>query len=264
MNTISIRKKLVTAAMGTAVTAAALPALALTNAPAAQAACDKWGFTWDFITWSQTNSTTGEINFPRPAPSDPPVFESFSGTYAWAQFRDNPKITGKATGSVSGDNIKFWVLWDDGAKGDYRGTIDQNGIASGTTSGAGQTANWRFNKPLGRCATPPPPDPPPPPPPVGPPKKIIYTTPPGVDIDNVFGFDPGVVVTVTNPRTIDTHCKYEAVPRPPTALQNSVREFDMKAKGTANFKINGLPTGTTWDVTVSCPNQVPANLTHQF
>ncbi len=264
MNTADTHKTLVVAALGAVATAATLPAVALTIAPIARADCDTWGLpNQTAITWTQDYNTTGALVFPNPADSDPPWIASFAGTDAVSTFYPVGDVWGKAVGSVTGESVHFSVLWNDGKKGDYRGTVDQNGRVTGTTSGGGMTAFWHFDKPLVRCPAPPP-APATPPHPNGPVKALIYTTPPDVDIENVSGLDPGVVVTVKNPRGIDTHCKYEAVPRPPTLLQNSVHEFDIKAKDSTNFKIKGVPTGTTWDVTVSCHAQLPAVLTHQF
>jgi hypothetical protein len=196
-----------------------------------------------------------------------------------------PTITfekfGAVNGAIKGRNIEFTIDWDNEPPGHkFTGTVDDNGFASGSfvndpaldmelrvpdgtqwgrPASPHSPVNWHSTAPL-VCAPPPPVQPPP----NGPGRALVYPTPPDVDIDNVYGLEPGVMVTVKNPRTVDTHCKYEAVPRPPTLLQNSVHDFDMKAKGTANFKINGVPTGTTWDVTVGCPNQRPAVLVHVF
>jgi hypothetical protein len=47
-------------------------------------------------------------------------------------------------------------------------------------------------------------------------------------------------------------CTYKAVPQTPGLFP--AEEFYLEPGGTANLHFAGIPTGTTWDVTIHCPN----------
>jgi hypothetical protein len=65
----------------------------------------------------------------------------------------------------------------------------------------------------------------------------------------------GLNVTVEDLTGEDADCTYTATPQPaknPWNLPPYQKQFHLKAKGTVSWRIDGLPTGATWDVAVNC------------
>jgi hypothetical protein len=154
--------------------AAALPALLLTaTAPATHAdPCAQWAFpirSWGHL--QQDNGWTLLLNFPgwQPEvnvggghPIDYGPITNFTGSDAIAD-SGRGLLGAKLDGSISGNDVHYRMYWANGTNGNYKGTIDPNGIAHGTTTdGAGNTAHWDAVEPLqcAKIATPPPPPPP--------------------------------------------------------------------------------------------------------
>jgi hypothetical protein len=62
-------------------------------------------------------------------------------------------MRGNITGGIDGYAVNLQVAWNGGSYGDYRGSVDVNGFASGNTvdaSNPGSSAGWRSQDPL-RC-----------------------------------------------------------------------------------------------------------------
>jgi hypothetical protein len=132
------RRSRLCTAVATATSAIGIVILPVPTAPVANAACEDWiagptaygftqnnGFVGDLFGWSGKSLTA--------TPGGRPA-------YAWIFPQGGgPKSEGAATGNINGRAINFTINWQTGPQagkvGNYTGTIDDNGIASGTAHG---------------------------------------------------------------------------------------------------------------------------------
>jgi hypothetical protein len=277
MNRTDNRRKLLTASVAGALAAAALPALALTSAPTAQAACEKWSFReGSGQAISQSNGWHVYFGVPQTIDSKTgqPVQEGASALSGvpgsdifLARYKDELDSDMHGSGSIriSGDNISMKVVWDgkggNGIRGDYTGTVDANGGANGTTSGGGQTASWFLETPLVHCPAAPPPGP------IAQPETQTPATKACPDGTSIKATDPCVpptdavhvtfdqgfaqwTVNVNSTAGIPGKCVYTATsPGWSTVTKN----FDINAKSAAApFTVNAPPAFTTWHVVTAC------------
>jgi hypothetical protein len=74
-------------------------------------------------------------------------------------FTPNPPVSemkGTISGSIEGYAVNLKVQWDNGPIGKYDGSVNADGIASGTTydiKNPGSSAGWSSSAPL-QCVTP--------------------------------------------------------------------------------------------------------------
>jgi hypothetical protein len=105
--------------------------------------CEQYVFTGLNIL-NQSNGYRREFNADGPT-VDAPV-TSFNNRQAVAG-------RGQLTGGITGREVSFSVIWDNGVTGDYSGSVSSSGKARGDTSSpnAGGSASWNFKNRL-NCA----------------------------------------------------------------------------------------------------------------
>jgi hypothetical protein len=236
--------------------ATAMGTIGLVAGPApAQAACAQWGFDGKFV------ARHGNL------------FVHFVSEGANVVGRANSAHeVGNVSGDIKGRNMNFTVQWDGGAKGIYTGSVGDDGIARGSTyderAQVHDVVNWHSEAPL-RCL-----DAPAPPPVIakvprgGLPDVVepeILKLPggglPPLEQKNsaiTLRYDPPTLVGITawvgitnNAGKPPVGCEYKDGVTPP-------QSFSVNGSAEARIDIAGIPTGTTYTITVTCDN----GLTH--
>lgn len=115
--------------------------LLINPAPSNAGPCDKWtsiGSTFNF------NQDNGYIVNVEVAGDNSITEATYSGS--------GRTVNGSAYGSIKGVSIDFTANWDSGPSGNYHGTIQPDGTASGyTTSSSNDKTNWHTPGPEFRC-----------------------------------------------------------------------------------------------------------------
>jgi hypothetical protein len=77
-------------------------------------------------------------------------FDSQSGAFTLQAMQSGSgAIQGAGNGSVNNDEVHFRINWDGGAKGQYDGTFDAQGVIHGATfdvNNPSSSATWHSNK----------------------------------------------------------------------------------------------------------------------
>jgi hypothetical protein len=126
----------------TTATAISAIGLLLSPAPAQAVPCKQWAFT-GYTVLSQSNGWELVFNSRETRVNGIANARAKGGT-----------MRGNITGGISGYAVDLQVTWNGGQFGEYRGSVDVNGFASGNTvdaSNPGSSAGWRSTQPL-RCS----------------------------------------------------------------------------------------------------------------